>query len=259
MTLQQPLQLTAFRWREDWFPTSFYIRVCVKNRLIDTNDVLALVSSSHGAAKTMHTKHFGKANRASTAQSHGFFESDFKQVYWNEMRGLRTVIPINFMLKVLPIIKTAEAEKVIPDMQNMFEKCMDGAITVYEPSRATCQPFQRPLANDDDNTSLVTANKSMFQVNPFDLTPTSIQNQIKTAKDILELQQTGIAYAESTNNFKREQYIQDAECANKKRRIQWKEQLELLDAKYKWANEQGKVQLAEHITTLIADMPLPNM
>jgi hypothetical protein len=90
-----------------------------------------------------------------------------------------------------------------------------------------------------------------------------IQDQNQLAKEALELRKTGIAYAEVTNAFKRDQDIKNAECAaecaNKKRRTEWKEQLELLDAKYKWATDQGKVQLALHIENLIKEMPLPSI
>lgn len=66
-------------------------------------------------------------------------------------------------------------------------------------------------------------------------------------------------YARIMSGLKRKRELLDYEHEKKKRSLEWETQLELLDAKYKWANEQGKVQLAEHITTLIADMPLPNM
>ena len=249
--MQQPTALVAYKWTETWFPPEYYVRICVKNRLVDTMDVLKLISTSHGAAKVLHTKHLGGRILEASAKTHGFLASDLKVVFWNLEPRKSKALPISAMVKILEVVQLPMVSKVIPALNLVLEKTLENAIVV----------------RDTPETFTVTTNQQpTMQISPIvQETAMNAQERVDHAKQVFELQKITADAMEHANIFKRKQQMEESEFKQreeikmkehqeKKHKIEWKGKLELLDAKYKWATDQGKVQLADHIETLISSL-----
>ena len=119
----------------------------------------------------------------------------------------------------------------------------------------------RPIGDIDilnsDDVKQLNVNRACTNKDHVDSVRVYIESTIdpqETVKERIYMAERSLELQRITEAYRRAQEIEDVEHAAKKRRIDWNEKLALLDAKYKWATEQGKVQLAEHITALIANL-----
>jgi hypothetical protein len=280
MTMQQPKMLSVWQWRESFFPPEFYVKISTESRLIDTMDVFKLITSSEGAAKVMHSKHLGSNNIENSAKAHGFLVSELKEVFWEGKRGKSKALPIDAMTKVLSVIQTPMALKVHPFIQTVLERTQSSSLVVSttqnsqadeppQPAQKTTsvQPSVRTSPQIANQQTAYHAAPQLMNVLPHVAVPNT--NALSAEKNALETQKVVAERIAHANEFRRQQEIQDKEHESKKMKLDkeheismknveenadWKEKLERLDMKFKWATNQGKVQLAEHISNLISDM-----
>lgn len=264
MTMQQNLQLTAFPWRPDWFPPNFYIRVCPRNGLVDTMDVFTLVSSSHGAAKTLRTKFLGARVLEETKQKFHFTDAEYRNTVWNGDRILRKTLPIDIMIAIVKEVHTPTAVKLIPDLKNVIRDVTAGSIVLHDNNTNVDTQVGTTVSNAATTTTheILPCFKSQeFHVNPYNSATSAITEQVRRAQGQFELQKVVASAMEHGNNFKRREELSNMEHSGKKARIiaetehqEWKLQLARLNEKYEWATSKNKVQLADCIQKVIEEM-----
>jgi hypothetical protein len=261
MALQQPLSLPAFHWRLDWFPPNFYIRVCPKNRLIDVMDVFTLVSSSHGAAKTLQSKFLGASTIEETKKRLKFTDADLRRVMWESSRGQRKALPLDIMKAVVKEVQTQVAAKLVPDLDTVFDDVTDGAIVAHWFTETEQQATGIESGALTAYKTLPCFNSNAFQLNPYNCATNAVCEQVDRANAQFELQKVTASAMEHASGYKRREELATAEHAGKKAKIEaevaheeWKLKLSRLNEKYEWATSKNKEQLARHIEDLIAEM-----
>lgn len=264
--------LNAFHWNEDWFPPTFYIRVCPKNRLVDTMDVFTLVSSSHGAAKTLRTKFLGVKAIEDTKQKYKFTDVDYRTAIWNDDRAQRKTLPIDIMISILKDVQTPTAAKLLPDLKNALDKVVDGTLIVRNSESVSSHVTTAGNNGAVTHGMLPCFHSPAFTVNPYNSAVSSVSDQVGRAGAYFELQKIQASAWEHGNDYKRREEIADsehkrreeiadAEHVGKKAKIaaeaenqEWKLKLSRLNDKYEWATSKNKVQLASHIEKLIEEL-----
>ena len=261
MTMQQHISLNALHWREEWFPPAFYIRICPRHRFVDAMDVFTLVSTSHGAAKTLKTKFLGRSSIEQTQEKYKFTDLDYRTVIWNNDKIKRQTLPIDIMILILNDVQTKVAAKLVPDFKSALDNVVNGTMTVRD-----SESVDSRVAAAGNNGSVTTDmlpcfNSPVFTFNAYNSAAMPVSDQVGRAGACLELQKIQVSAMENGNDYKRREEIADAEHIGKKAKIsaeidnqEWKMKLSRLNDKYEWATSKNKVQLAGHIEKLIEDM-----
>ena len=284
--LQQPPLLDEFRWREDWFPERWYVRASTEIRYIDVMDVFGLVSASHGAAKTLHTKHFGKRALATTCRTLGFLESEFRCVRWKSTpTAQRTAIPISMMVKLLPYIKTLAAEKLKPQLTSMLEKATSGALVVYpgQESSSQASPQAETVVAVSIPPRAVTSVDRAFQLNTSVSQPEALEAQLNPAKAMVSMMKLKSEAYEVQETLRRtqaaaesEHEIMIAENTAKRQKIEFESKVEQerMSAmaqlqfhtdrikfhmeKLTWLTENGMEDAAKKVQEMIVKYDIPS-
>ena len=270
--MQQHVLLNAFNWREDWFPPTFYIRICPRNRLVDTMDVFTLVSSSHGASKTLRTKFLGARAIEESKQKYKFTDVDYRTAIWNNDKAQRKTLPIDIMISILNDVQTPVAAKLVPDFKNALDKVVDGALVVRNSESGDSCVTTAGNNGAVTHDMLPCFHSPAFTVNPYISAVSSVSDQVGRAGAYFELQKIQVLAWEHGNDYRRREEIADtdhmrlkeiadAEHVGKKAKIaaeadnqEWKLKLSRLNDKYEWATSKNKVQLASHIEKLIEEL-----
>jgi hypothetical protein len=223
-------------------------------------DVFTLVSSSHGAAKTLQTKFLGTNNVEETKRRLKFTDADIRRVMWGGSRGQRKALPLDIMKSIVKEVQTRVAAKLLPDMDTMFDDVTSGAIVPHEQADTVTDNDKEP-APITEYSSLPCFNSSAFHINPYNCTAGTVSEQVDRANAQFELQKVTASAMEHANEYKRRDDLANAEHAGKKAKIEaeaahndWKLQLSRRNEQYEWATSKNKEQLAKHIEQLIADM-----
>ena len=223
-------------------------------------DVFTLVSSSHGAAKTLQTKFLGTNNIEETKKRLKFTDADMRRVLWGSLRGQRKALPLDIMKAIVKEVQTQVAAKLFPDMDTILDDVTSGAIVPHEHAD-TVTDTDKEHASVTEYTSLPCFNSNAFQLNPYNCTTATVSGQVDRANAQFELQKVAASAMEHANEYRRREELAAAEHAGKKAKIEaeashneWKLKLSRLNEKYEWATSKNKEQLAKHIENLIAEM-----
>jgi hypothetical protein len=224
-------------------------------------DVFTLVSSSHGAAKTLRTKFLGVKAIEETKQKYKFTDADYRTAIWNNDKVQRKTLPIDIMISILNDVQTPVAAKLVPDFKNALDKVVDGTLVVRNSesvdSCVTAAGNNGAVTHD----MLPCFHSPVFTVNPYNSAVSSLSDQVGRAGAYFELQKIQASAWEHGNDYRRREEIADAEHVGKKAKIaaeadnqEWKLKLSRLNDKYEWATSKNKVQLASHIEKLIEEL-----
>jgi hypothetical protein len=173
------------------------------------------------------------------------------------------------MLKILAVVQTPMAMKIRPLLANVLERTHSNAIVV-EGNNEPSVEIQRPQTAHPsvlDAPAPATNSTMRNSTIPYFVAPGI--DRVSAERQALEAQKLMAERIAHANEFRRQQELEDKEHEAKKLKmdkecdiainnmqesLEWKEKLEKLDMKYRWANEQGKTQLAERICSLISEL-----
>lgn len=227
--------MDTFWWRENYFPMGLYIRGSPQTRYVDVMDVFDVISRTHGAAKALHSKHFGKNKIENTANTHGFLVSELKRVHWVNMKDVgRTALPLDALIKVLSVCQTPTAMKLMPDIKKFLDKATDNAVVLYnnETTNVAAMPEtpavpQQQMATETNPlTRLATSepipftNPSVFRLDLVNTQPAVVNHQIEQARSHLEMNKIRADAIASANELRRAEELANASHVEKKRKIE---------------------------------------